>query len=146
VSWFVFWLAVLGEFCVWLLTLYVGVHYTLSQADASEIVQSAVAISFINEIDNMVYDAVASDQLKEFLAKTEYMVPIMKSSSKTSFYSTLARLALQTPILCFVVYTLVFTLRNTHCDPITHEPLRGEAEESTPLFSLSGKGGRGRGD
>lgn len=74
VSWFVYWTAVILEFAVWALTLYVGVHYTLSQADASEIVQSAVAISFINEIDNMVYDAVASEPLKDFLAKAEYQV------------------------------------------------------------------------
>lgn len=125
VSWVVYWVSVGLEFAVWCLTLYVGVHYTLSQADASEIVQSAVAISFINEIDNMVYDNVASEQLKEFLAKAEYMVPIMKASGKTTFHSMLTRLSLQTPILCTVTYFIVYTLRNIHCDPITGVPITG---------------------
>lgn len=126
VSWVVYWLSVGLEFLVWLLTLYVGVHYTLSQADASEIVQSAVAISFINEIDNMVYDNVASEQLKEFLAKAEFRVPIMKASGATTFNSMLTRLSLQTPILCTVTYFIVFTLRNSHCDPVTGLPLDEE--------------------
>jgi len=132
------------EFVVWALTLYVGVHYTLSQADASEIVQSAVAISFINEIDNMVYDAVASEPLKDFLAKAEYQVPIMKSAGKTSFYSTMARLSLQTPILCFLVYTTVWGLRNTHCDPITGEPLRDTFAEDGAEDEGEGKAETGK--
>ncbi len=122
ISFFVFWAAVLLEFGVWCLTLYVGVHYTLSQADASEIVQSAVAISFINEIDNMVYDAVGTEQLKEFLAKAEYRIPLMKASGETSLYTTLTRLSLQTPILCSITYFIVYSLRNLHCDPETGLP------------------------
>jgi hypothetical protein len=124
VSWIVYWISVGLEFLVWCLTLYVGVHYTLSQADASEIVQSAVAISFINEIDNMVYDNVASEQLKDFLAKAEYMVPIMKASGKTTYQSMLTRLSMQTPILCTITYFIVYTLRNAHCDPVTGGPIK----------------------
>ncbi len=130
VSWFVFWTAIILEFAVWSLTVYVGVHYTLSQEDASEIVQSAVAISFINEIDNMVYDAVATEPVKEFLAKAEYMIPLMKASGKRNLTSAVLRLSMQAPILCTVVYFVVFTLRNTHCDPVTGEPLRNTFEES----------------
>lgn len=126
VSFIVYWISVSLEFLVWALTLYVGVHYTLSQSDASEIVQSAVAISFINEIDNMVYDNVATENLKEFLAKAEYMVPLMKASGTTTFTSTFTRLSLQAPLLSGLTYIIVYTLRNSHCDPVTGEPLESE--------------------
>ena len=61
----VYWAALLGEVVVFYYTVRVGLYYTLSQQDASSIIQAAVAISFINEIDNMLFDAVASHQLKE---------------------------------------------------------------------------------
>jgi len=123
VSFWIFWTAVVLEFGVWALTCYVGVFYTLSQVDASEIVQSAVAISFINEIDNMVYASIVSEDLKDFLATVEFRIPAMKSAGKNSFYTTVARLCLQTPLLCMTVYYVVFHLRNKHCDPITGEPI-----------------------
>ena len=47
-SFIVFWVSVILEFLVLMLTLLIGIHYTLSQSNASEIVQAAVAISFIN--------------------------------------------------------------------------------------------------
>ena len=64
----------------------------------------------------------------------------MKSTGKTSFYSTMARLSLQTPVLCFLVYITVWGLRNSHCAPITGEPLSdlGNEEEEGEAHSETG--------
>jgi hypothetical protein len=117
-SWFsflVFWTSVGIEFSVLSLTLWIGIHYTLSQSNASEIVQAAVAISFINEIDNMVYDAVVSEPLKDFLSKIEYEVPIMSGAGKTAFFSAIYQMSFLSPVLVAFTYYTVNYLRDNHC-------------------------------
>ena len=41
------------EFLVWVSVLLLGVHYILTIEDVGDVVQAAVALSFINQIDNM---------------------------------------------------------------------------------------------
>lgn len=119
-SFIVFWVSVILEFLVLMLTLWIGIHYTLSQSNASEIVQAAVAISFINEVDNMVFDAVVSEQLKDFLSKIQYEVPIMSGAGKTSFMSAVYQLTLLMPALLIFTYYTVDYLRSNHCSGL-HE-------------------------
>mmetsp|Transcript_2978 Transcript_2978/g.4560 ORF Transcript_2978/g.4560 Transcript_2978/m.4560 type:complete len:118 (-) Transcript_2978:268-621(-) len=44
---------VLYELVIWIVVLLIGILYILTSVGAGNIVQAAVAISFINEIDNM---------------------------------------------------------------------------------------------
>jgi hypothetical protein len=120
-SFIVYWGSVILEFGVLMLTLWIGIHYTLSQSNASEIVQAAVAISFINEVDNMVFDAVVSEQLKDFLSKIEYEVPIMSGAGKTSFASAMYQMTLLMPALLIFTYYTVDYLRTNHCSGL-HDP------------------------
>ena len=127
-SFIVFWVSVILEFLVLMLTLWIGIHYTLSQSNASEIVQAAVAISFINEVDNMVFDAVVSEQLKDFLSKIQYEVPIMSGAGKTSFKSAVYQMTLLMPALLVFTYYTVNYLRDNHCSGL-HEGGESEHEK-----------------
>lgn len=118
VTWFFYWTSVGLEFAVLILTVVVGTYYTLSQGNASDIVQAAVAISFINEIDNMVYDAVASVNLKKFMSTVCFQIPIMRGTEYNSFYSTMYQLAFQTPLIMGISYIIVEYLREKHCSPV----------------------------
>jgi hypothetical protein len=117
ISWFVFWSSVAIEFSVLLLTLLVGTFYTLSQSDTSSIVQAAVAISFINEIDNMVYDVVASQSVKDFMSAVRYEIPVLKGKENNQFYKSMGQLALMTPVLGGLAYSVVVYLKDQHCYP-----------------------------
>jgi hypothetical protein len=117
-SFVVYWTSVTIEASVLLLTLWIGIHYTLSQSNASEIVQAAVAISFINEIDNMVYDAVVSEPLKDFLSKIQYEVPIMSGAGTTAFFSALYQMSFLAPVLSVFCYYTVSFLRQSHCESV----------------------------
>jgi hypothetical protein len=114
-SFMVYWVSVILEFAVLMLTLWIGIHYTLSQSNASEIVQAAVAISFINEIDNMIFDAVVSEPLKDFLSKIEYEVPIMAGAGKNSFWSAVYQMTFLAPVLLIFTWYTVSYLRENHC-------------------------------
>lgn len=117
ISWFVFWTSVSIEFSVLVLTLLVGTFYTMSQADTSSIVQAAVAISFINEIDNMVYDVVASTAVKDFMGAVRYEIPILKGKENNQFFKSMTQLAFMTPILSGMAYATVKYLKDEHCYP-----------------------------
>ena len=104
------------EFSVLVLTALVGTYYTMSQADTSSIVQAAVAISFINEIDNMVYDVVASGPVKDFCSAVRYEIPILKGKENNSFYKSAIQIGLMTPFLGITAYCIVKYLKDQHCD------------------------------
>ena len=76
-SFFVCWISIAIEAYVFYLTVIVGVYYTMSQQDARNIVQAAVAISFINEIDNILYDAISTQELKDVMDSCVYEVPLL---------------------------------------------------------------------
>ena len=116
ISWFVFWTSVMIEFSVLVLTALVGTYYTMSQADTSSIVQAAVAISFINEIDNMVYDVVASQAVKDFCSAVRYEIPILKGKENNQFYKSGFQIGLMTPFLGVTAYCIVKYLKEQHCD------------------------------
>ena len=74
---------------------------------------AAVAISFINEVDNMVFDAVVSEQLKDFLSKIEYEVPIMSGAGKTSFKSAVYQLTYMPVCFCSPITLLTTSAPTT---------------------------------
>ena len=119
VSAIVYWVALGIEIYVFYLTVVIGMYYTLSQQDASAIVQAAVAISFINEIDNILYEAVASTEVKEVIETCKFevsSVPKMASNGFFHFAMSQHQLLLQAPLLIFFTFGIVIHLRMKHCD------------------------------
>ena len=131
-SFFIYWLSVAVEAYVFYLTVIVGVYYTMSQTDASSIVQAAVAISFINEIDNILYDAISPSELKDVMDSCVYEVPIVPVNHEGGekwwqFFIRQYQFLLQTPLLMILTIVLVFSLRNIHCrdEAGSYEPYNG---------------------
>jgi hypothetical protein len=119
-SFFIYWISVVIEAYVFYLTVVVGVYYTMSQQDASSIVQAAVAISFINEIDNILYDAISTQELKDVMDSCVYEVPLVphpKAGGEKwwQFFLRQHQLMLQTPILILLTISIVSSLRLYHC-------------------------------
>ena len=73
----------------------------------------------------MVFDAVVSEQLKDFLSKIQYEVPIMSGAGKTSFKSAIYQLTLLMPALLVFTYYTVAYLRDNHCSGLH---VSGESE------------------
>ena len=120
-SWVIFWISVAVETYIFYLTVVVGIYYTLSQQDASSIVQAAVAISFVNEIDNLLYEAISTHEVKDVMTSCHYEVPMVQSNSFSgeNFFHFAFRqhqLLLQVPILAIITCAIVFTLRYAHCE------------------------------
>ena len=118
-SFIIFWVALAVEVYVFYLTVIIGMYYTLSQEDASAIVQAAVAISFINEIDNILYEAIASDEVKEVIETCKFEVAHVPKTSSSGFWHfclSQHQLVLQAPFLIILTCTIVFHLRGKHCE------------------------------
>ena len=117
-SWLVFWTALGVEMYVFYLTVIIGMYYTLSQEDASAIVQAAVAISFINEIDNILYESVASIEVKDVIESCKFEVPHVPKMNSSGFLHLCVsqhQLVLQAPVLIVLTCWIVFSLRSKHC-------------------------------
>ena len=114
----IFWAALGVEIYVYYLTVIIGMYYTLSQEDASAIVQAAVAISFINEIDNILYESVASQEVKDVIETCHFEVPnVPKMQSKGFWHLCISQhsFILLAPILIVATACIVFHLRYKHC-------------------------------
>ncbi len=112
------WIAIAGEVYVFYLTVLIGMCYTLSQSDASSIVQAAVAISFINQIDNTLYDAIASEEIKRVIETCRFEIPLLRTAESNGvwqFCIAQRDLILQVPLLMVLTATVVFSLRLHHC-------------------------------
>ena len=119
-SFFIYWASVAIEAYVFYLTVVVGVYYTMSQQDASSIVQAAVAISFINEIDNILYEAICTQELKDVMNSCVYEVPLVPhpqggGEKWWQFFLRQHQMMLQTPVLIILTWCIVSSLRFYHC-------------------------------
>jgi hypothetical protein len=118
ISRIIYWIALMVECYVFYLTVVIGMYYTLSQQDASAIIQAAVAISFINEIDNCLYTALASEEIKEVIETCKFEVsslPKFESKGLVHFLASQHQLVLQAPLLIFTTFCIVYHLRSNHC-------------------------------
>ena len=77
-----------------------------------------MAISFINEIDNMLFEAVASSRLKEVVATTYYEVKYLPNLGGSSFYLSQYQLVLQVPVIIVMAAIIVVHYRWRFCDEI----------------------------
>lgn len=55
---------VLAEFTIWLSVAIVGTKYILTASSASDLIQAAVAVTFINDVDNYFYEAYIPEESK----------------------------------------------------------------------------------
>lgn len=124
-SFCVFWFSLGMEIYIFYLTARIGVTYTLSQEDASAIVQAAVAISFINEIDNLLFSVIVPTEVKDVISSCEYEIKNVPkiTESKGSwlyFFANTATLTCQMPVLMVLTAFVVFNLRYHHCGKVFH--------------------------
>lgn len=77
---FIFFFAVLSEMAMWGFLLYTGVMFILTAESPVLIVRSTVAITFIQNIDETIYAACATDNIKSQVSGTK-SVPLLTSSA-----------------------------------------------------------------
>ena len=69
---------IMMELCVWFLALVVGCKYLLISETVSNLVQSMVAIVFINDIDNLGFSAFVPRNVKKTLNRIYFECPYLK--------------------------------------------------------------------
>jgi len=73
------------EFVVWAMTLVVGCSYLLLSSSVSNLIQSMVAIVFINDVDNLAFSVFVPNNIKKTLSTIEFEVPYLKGPGTTKF-------------------------------------------------------------
>ena len=102
-------MVVLYELLIWVCVLMVGIVYILTTEGIGNIIQAAVAISFINEIDNMAVMLFADGGKRSGLTKFECK-RILKHRDVKDFFTYFAL-----PSLVCVSVALVFGLHRFCC-------------------------------
>ena len=70
------------EFLVFISVIMVGVNYLLVQDTVSNLIQASVAIVFLNDMDNMAYNAIMPDGFKDDISKQYFETPNLKKKGK----------------------------------------------------------------
>jgi len=102
---------VLYELVIWIVVLLIGILYILTSVGAGNIVQAAVAISYINEIDNMAV-IIYGDFGRHIKSQRYRCKPLLTTSFHVSFLSWLFLMPAIIVASCGVVYGL----HNTYCN------------------------------
>ena len=113
----------LMETLVWVLTLVVGTKYLLVQDNVSNLIQSCVAIVFVNDLDNLVYKAIAPRNLpamSEIRVKMPYLTsqtgsPAYGDHNEFKIFFMLMAGFGGTPIITCVAVGIVYGLHTTYC-------------------------------
>ena len=100
---------VVYELAIWLFVLLIGIQYILTTEGAGDIVQAAVAISYINEIDNMAVIILAS-----FTKSIEARQFRCRKLIPDGCFSILSMVFLL-PIIIASSCGIVYGLHNTYC-------------------------------
>lgn len=66
------------ELVIWIMTLFVGCKFLLVSETVSDLVQSMVAIVFINDVDNLAFDVLVPRNVKKTLSRIQFEVPYLK--------------------------------------------------------------------
>ena len=111
----------LMETLVWVLTLVVGTKYLLVQDNVSNLIQSCVAIVFVNDLDNLVYKAIAPRSLVS-MSEIRVKLPYLDSGNLDeddhkafkAFFMAMAAVG-GTPIITCVAVGIVYGLHTTYC-------------------------------
>jgi hypothetical protein len=100
---------VLYELAIWVFVLLIGIQYILTTESAGNIVQAAVAISYINEIDNMAVIILAgiTKEIDTSQFRCRKLIP-------DNVFSALSFLFLL-PIIIASSLGIVYGLYNTYC-------------------------------
>ena len=102
-------LVVCYEFIIWIGVLLIGIVYILTSQGAGNIVQAAVAISFINEIDNMVMWAGFHDfNLQSVGFRTH---PVDEKPGERFFFTMIFAM----PVILCISVGIVYGLHTTYC-------------------------------
>ena len=109
------------ELMVWIFVLVVGTKYLLVQDNVSNLVQSCVAIVFLNDLDNLAYIVLMPETTKTLISSREYELPHIPGSEGVSEASCMQKFFVATsifgtsPILTLTAVGMVFGLHKTYC-------------------------------
>ena len=130
---------ILLELVIWIMTLFVGCKYLLISETVSDLVQSMVAIVFVNEVDNLAFDVFVPRNVKKTLSRIEFEVPYLKGPGgkpqspldsdsdareykiprnvRTRLQKNIYKMSLlgSVPIVIIVAVTVVFGLHGMYC-------------------------------
>ena len=86
------WMAILVtiislEIIIWFMTLVVGCKYLLLSESVSDLVQSVVAIVFVNDIDNLAFSVFVPRNVQKTLSNFEFQVPFLKGPGGFARYN-----------------------------------------------------------
>ena len=101
---------VLYEIAIWVIVLLVGILYILTTEGVGNIVQAAVAISYINDIDNMAVEIIfgdISDLVRNEKFRCQMTIPSYVRTLMTWFFGT--------PLIICISCGIVYGLHNTYC-------------------------------
>ena len=109
---------VLSELAIWVFTLVCGVVYILSQPTVSDLIQSVVAIVFINDIDSYTFRAFIPLHVTKNIEKIRFEVPLYpgpgeKSMAQNCVYHL--KLIGSVPIVCVVSFGIVYGFHARFC-------------------------------
>lgn len=102
-------MVVIYESCIWIAVLLIGIMYILTSPGVGNIVQAAVAISFINEIDNMIMWVGFNEyNLQSVRFRTH---PIDENPGKRFFFTIVFAM----PVFLCVSVGIVYGLHASYC-------------------------------
>lgn len=118
----VYLLLVLLEIVAFVSVIVVGTKYLLVQETVSNLVQACVAIVFLNDIDNLAFNALMPEAAKTILMAASYELPYLRGEDddggehagiKDFFY--FASLLGATPIIVCTSVGIVYGMHNSFC-------------------------------
>ena len=105
----------LFELIIWGYVFVVGIKYMLTAETVSDLVLSAVAVNFLNEVNNRVYETVMPALTRTQVDDELFEVPLIGADSHASTMLQLFSLFGTLPALIVVTVGIVFGLHNTYC-------------------------------
>jgi hypothetical protein len=103
---------------IWAFLLICGTKYILTQDTVSNLVQSIVAINFVNNIDNLTYRAFVPSAVCKNIEDIEFEIPLVPSTGKKTKAQNclyLFTLVGSTPLLAAISIGIVYGLRMVYC-------------------------------
>jgi hypothetical protein len=111
-------LLVLAELAIWLFTTVCGVVYILTQPTVSDLIQSVVAIVFINDIDSYTFRAFIPLHVTKNIEKIRYEVPLYPGPGAKTLVQNLVyhmKLCGSVPIVCGCSLAIVYGFHARYC-------------------------------
>ena len=101
-------LVVLYELLIWAAVLLVGINYILSAETLGDLVQAAVAITFINELDDMAVFLYGPMSKAIEMAYVRCDKPVLEPGSTIPVFFTI-------PVIASASFGIIYGIHNSYC-------------------------------